>query len=68
MFIGRFRLYMNSDLRILEKLSAEVRIFDPIELPMKDGASEDHPKVVELRTLSMWSEAQVRQIMAQGAA
>ncbi len=45
--------------RILERLGAEVRIFDPRDLPMPDGASPDHPKVQELRELSLWSEGQV---------
>ncbi|CAL8465693.1 g5229 [Coccomyxa elongata] len=45
--------------RILDLLGAEVRVFDPSGLPIKDDASEAHPKVVELRELSMWSEAHV---------
>ncbi|MNR82302.1 NADPH azoreductase [compost metagenome] len=45
--------------RILLHFGAEVRIFDPRDLPMAGAASEDHPKVVELRALSMWSEGQV---------
>lgn len=45
--------------RILEYLGAEVKIFDPAGLPMADSVSEDHPKVVELRALSLWSEGQV---------
>ncbi|REL37157.1 arsenical resistance protein ArsH [Thalassotalea euphylliae] len=45
---------------ILEHLGAEVRFFNPAELPMFDnGASASHPKVKELRQLVMWSEAQV---------
>ena len=40
-------------------LGAEVRVYDPTGLPIKDDASETHPKVVELRELSMWSEAHV---------
>lgn len=31
--------------RILERLGAEVRVFNPAGLPMKDGTSEKHPKV-----------------------
>jgi arsenical resistance protein ArsH len=45
--------------RILEHFGAEVRIFDPAELPMAGSVPETHPKVVELRELSMWSEGQV---------
>ena len=45
--------------RILERLGAHVRVYDPLGLPMKDEASVEHPKVAELRGLSMWSEAQV---------
>jgi len=45
--------------RILEQFGAEVRIFDPRELPMAGSVAEDHPKVVELRDLCLWSEGQV---------
>ena len=45
--------------RILEHFGAEVKIFDPMELPMAGSVGEDHPKVVELRALSLWSEGQV---------
>ncbi|MES2262475.1 MAG: arsenical resistance protein ArsH [Pseudomonadota bacterium] len=45
--------------RILEHFGAEVKIFDPMELPMAGSVPEDHPKVVELRALSLWSEGQV---------
>ena len=45
--------------RILEHFGAEVKIFDPMDLPMAGSVSEDHPKVVELRALSLWSEGQV---------
>ncbi|MCU6500811.1 arsenical resistance protein ArsH [Rugamonas sp. A1-17] len=45
--------------RILEHFGAEVKIFDPTELPMVGSVSEDHPKVQELRALSLWSEGQV---------
>jgi arsenic resistance protein ArsH len=45
--------------RILEHFGAEVRIFDPSELPMAGSVPETHPKVVELRALSLWSEGQV---------
>ena len=45
--------------RILAHFGAEVRIFDPTDLPMAGSVAEDHPKVVELRALSLWSEGQV---------
>jgi arsenic resistance protein ArsH len=45
--------------RILTHFGADVRIFDPTELPMVGSVSEDHPKVVELRELCLWSEGQV---------
>lgn len=45
--------------RILEHFGAEVRIFDPTELPMAGSVPDTHPKVVELRELSLWSEGQV---------
>lgn len=45
--------------RILAHFGAEVKVFDPIDLPMAGSVPEDHPKVVELRALSLWSEGQV---------
>ena len=45
--------------RILQHFGAEVKIFDPTELPMAGSVPETHPKVVELRELSLWSEGQV---------
>lgn len=46
--------------RILEFMGAEVRFFNPEGLPLFDnGKSDDHPKVKELRELSLWSEGQV---------
>jgi arsenic resistance protein ArsH len=45
--------------RILQSLGAETRIFDPRELPLPDSVPASHPKVQELRDLSIWSEAQV---------
>lgn len=54
---SRFLTYEGA--RILEHLGAEVRIFDPTELPMVGSVPETHPKVVELRELCLWSEAHV---------
>jgi len=45
--------------RILQRLGAETRIFDPAGLPLPDGADDDHPKVEELRQLAAWSEGMV---------
>lgn len=45
--------------RILRRLGAEVRIFNPAGLPLPDSTPADHPKVKELRELSLWSEGQV---------
>lgn len=45
--------------RILEGLGCEVRFFDPRDLPVKAPGLEEHPKVRELRELSLWSEGQV---------
>ncbi|PHR22622.1 MAG: arsenical resistance protein ArsH [Hoeflea sp.] len=45
--------------RVLEALGAEVRVFDPAGLPLVSDEAETHPKVAELRELSLWSEAQV---------
>lgn len=42
--------------RILHRLGADVRVFDPRGLPVKDDVQHDHPKVQELRTLSHWSD------------
>jgi len=45
--------------RLLQRMGAETRVFDPHELPLPDGATIDHPKVQELRELMLWSEGQV---------
>ena len=45
--------------RILRQFGAETRIFDPHELPILDSVPANHPKVQELRALSLWSEGQV---------
>ena len=44
---------------LLNAVGAETRIFDPTGLPLPDGAEVAHPKVQELRDLSLWSEGQV---------
>ncbi|WP_395675506.1 arsenical resistance protein ArsH [Inquilinus sp.] len=45
--------------RLLHHFGAETRVFDPQGLPLPDGTAADHPKVQELRELSLWSEGQV---------
>ncbi|MEZ0214300.1 MAG: arsenical resistance protein ArsH [Xanthobacteraceae bacterium] len=53
------RLLVEEAARLLMRMGAETRIFDPRGLPMPDSVPTDHPKVQELRTLSAWSEGQV---------
>ena len=53
------RLVVEESARLLTKMGAEVRIYNPSGLPLPDDAGEDHPKVVELRDLMAWSEGQV---------
>ena len=54
------RLSVEEAGRILEKMGAEVKFFNPKGLPLFDNNdSADHPKVIELRELVQWSEAQV---------
>lgn len=45
--------------RLLEAMGAEVRVFDPMDLPQPDAAPDTHPKVVELRDLANWCEGMV---------
>ncbi len=53
------RLLVEEAARILQHLGAETRIFDPRGLPLPDSEDASHPKVQELRALSLWSEGQV---------
>lgn len=54
------RLQTEEAARLLERMGADVRIFDPRGLPMPDEIDGDaHPKVKALRELSIWSEGQV---------
>ena len=45
--------------RLLKAMGAEVRIFDPKDLPLVDSVPETHAKVAELRALAVWSEGMV---------
>jgi arsenic resistance protein ArsH len=45
--------------RLLRSMGAETKIFNPMTLPMAGSVPDTHPKVQELRALSMWSEGQV---------
>jgi arsenic resistance protein ArsH len=45
--------------RILKHLGCETRIYDPTGLPLVDDENVEHPKVVELRELAIWSEGMV---------
>lgn len=53
------RLAAEEGARVLRALGCEVRFFDPTGLPLPDETSVDHPKVVELRELALWSEGMV---------
>lgn len=45
--------------RLLRAMGCETQVYDPAELPLPDSVANDHPKVAELRALSLWSEGQV---------
>ncbi|MGL5510731.1 MAG: arsenical resistance protein ArsH [Microcoleaceae cyanobacterium] len=53
------RLLAEEAARIITDLGAEVKIFHPQELPIYGSVPDTHPKVQELRQLSLWSEGQV---------
>ena len=53
------RLLAEEAARIMEGFGAEIRFFDPRELPIYGSVPDSHPKVQELRKLSEWSEGQV---------
>ena len=45
--------------RLLQAMGGEARVFDPVGLPLPDGAPDSHPKVQELRAAASWSEGMV---------
>jgi arsenic resistance protein ArsH len=45
--------------RLLRYFGAETVIYDPAGLPLPDETPAEHPKVQELRELSLWSEGQL---------
>jgi len=53
------RLLAEEAARIMQAFGAEVKFFDPRELPIYGSVPDTHPKVQELRELSLWSEGQV---------
>ncbi|MGE5658111.1 MAG: arsenical resistance protein ArsH [Actinomycetota bacterium] len=53
------RLLAEESARIIEDFGAEVKFFNPRELPIYGSVADTHPKVQELRELSLWSEGQV---------
>lgn len=53
------RLLAEEAARIIEGFGAEIKFFDPRDLPIHNSVPDTHPKVQELRELSQWSEGQV---------
>jgi arsenic resistance protein ArsH len=45
--------------RLLEAMGADVKVFDPLNLPQPDAVPDAHPKVQQLRELAVWSEGMV---------
>ncbi len=45
--------------RLLTKMGAEVKVFNPSGLPLPDDAPETHPKVLELRELVRWCDGMI---------
>ena len=53
------RLVAEEASRILEKLGADVKFYNPKGLPLVDEENASHPKVLELHKLVKWSEGMV---------
>ena len=53
------RLVAEEAARILERLGAEVRFYNPTGLPLVDEENTDHPKVKELHDVVKWCEGMV---------
>ena len=53
------RLLTYEAARLLEAMGGEVKVFNPMGLPLPDGAPDTDPKVQELRTLAEWAEGMV---------
>lgn len=53
------RLLAEEAARVIQGLGAEVKFFHPKGLPIYGAEPDSHPKVQELRELSLWSEGQV---------
>ncbi|MBC7800551.1 MAG: arsenical resistance protein ArsH [Gemmatimonadaceae bacterium] len=53
------RLLADEAERLLQAMGCDTRRFDPSGLPLPDDAPSSHPKVEELRALSLWSEGQI---------
>jgi len=53
------RLLAEEAAKIIEDFGAEVRFFNPRELPIYGSVPDTHSQVQELRKLSLWSEGQV---------
>src|SRR5690606_10130637 len=53
------RLLVEAAARLLQAMGAETRIFRPSGLPLPADAPDTHPKVQELRELTLWSEGMV---------
>ncbi|MGO1692842.1 MAG: arsenical resistance protein ArsH [Marinobacter sp.] len=53
------RLVTEEAARLLRWFGCDVRIFNPVGLPLPDSEEASHPKVAELRELAEWSEGMV---------